>query len=136
MQLVLILIVYNHIIYLYLHAIFGKNSCYCQNATREEFMILRKNIYPWLRDVAIIAMERDITINILENKLDEIVDAFGEARDRSDLFLTDNFQSYCILIFSLIRDIFTVFMSFLLKTNTNVFLIDSFKNLSILFTSG
>ena len=28
-----------------------------------------------LRDVAIIAMERDITINILENKLDEIVDA-------------------------------------------------------------
>ena len=46
MQLVLILIVYNHIIYLYLHAIFGKNSCYCQNMTREEFMILRKNIYP------------------------------------------------------------------------------------------
>ena len=39
-----------------------------------------------LRDVAIIAMERDITINILENKLDEIVDAFGEARDRRDLF--------------------------------------------------
>ena len=39
-----------------------------------------------LRDVAMIAMERDMTINILENKLDEIVDAFGEARDRRDLF--------------------------------------------------
>ena len=50
MQLVLIVIVYNHIIYLYLHAIFGKNSCYCQNTTREEFMILRKNIYPCLTD--------------------------------------------------------------------------------------
>ena len=39
-----------------------------------------------LRDVAVIATERDLTINILENKLDEIVDAFGEARDRRDLF--------------------------------------------------
>ena len=36
-----------------------------------------------LRDVAIIAIERDITIHILENKLDELVDAFGEARDCS-----------------------------------------------------
>ena len=39
-----------------------------------------------LRDFAVIATERDLTTNILENKLDEIVDAFGEARDRRDLF--------------------------------------------------
>ena len=33
----LILIVYNHIIYLYLHTIFGKNSFYCQNATEASY---------------------------------------------------------------------------------------------------
>ena len=55
MQLVLILIAYNHIICLYLRTIFGKNSCYCQSATREEFMILQKNIYPCSSEISLMA---------------------------------------------------------------------------------
>ena len=39
-----------------------------------------------LKDLAVIAIERDLTINILKNNLDKIVDAFAAIGDRRDFF--------------------------------------------------